>query len=51
MASAACRVQLAEMRARRVRFLAFTLARWRIERLRSVLRGFLTGRYMGGRGI
>ena len=36
-------------RARRVRFLAFTLARWRAERVRSVLRGFLTGRYMGPR--
>ena len=39
------------MRPRRVRFFALFLAVLRTERLRSVLRGFLTGRYMGARDL
>ena len=42
---------LALMRPRRVRFFALFLAVLRAERLRSVLRGFLTGRYMGARDL
>ena len=42
---------LALTRPRRVRFFALFLAVLRAERLRSVLRGFLTGRYMGARDL
>ena len=42
---------LALTRLRRMRFFALFLAVLRAERLRSVLRGVLTFRYMAGRGI